>query len=70
MAVRHVFGEVVERWNLKSGIRNVQFESLFLFLFVENHFAFTIFFVSLFNINIYIVYFLHKANKTEFLQFH
>ena len=32
----------------ESGIRNAEFATLFLLLFVENHFAFTIFFVCLF----------------------
>ena len=44
--VRHVFVEFVER--IESGIRNAEFATLFLLLFVENHFAFTIFFVSAF----------------------
>ena len=36
-------------WERKeSGIGNAEFATLFLSLFVENHFAFTIFFVSLF----------------------
>ena len=46
--VRHVLVEFVEERNLESGIRNPEFATLFLLLFVENHFAFTIFFVCLF----------------------
>ena len=51
--VRHVFVDFVEEIesgirNPESGIRNAEFETLCLFLFVENHFAFIIFFVSLF----------------------
>ena len=51
--VRHVFIEFVEGMesgirNPESGIQNAEFATLFLLLFVENHFAFTIFFVSLF----------------------
>ena len=54
--VRHVFVEFVEGMksgirNPKSGIRNAEFATLFLLLFVENHFAFTMFFVSLFFLN-------------------
>ena len=61
--VRHVFVEFVEGmesgiwnlesgiWNLESGIRNAEFATLFLLLFVENHFAFTILFcISFFKI--------------------
>ena len=49
--VRHVFVEFVKGWNLESGIRNEEFATLFLLLFVENHFAFTIFFcISFFKI--------------------
>ena len=61
--VRHVFVEFVKGmesgiWNLESGIRNAEsgirnaeFTTLFLLLFVENHFAFTIFFcISFFTI--------------------
>ena len=44
--VRHVFVEFVEE--RESGIRNAEFATLFLLLFVENHFVFTIFFVSVF----------------------
>ena len=40
--VCHVFVEFVE--GMESGIRNAEFATLFLLLFVENHFAFTIFF--------------------------
>ena len=52
-SVCHVFIEFVEGmesgiWNLESGIRNAEFATLFLLLFVENHFAFTIFFLCLF----------------------
>ena len=37
--------------NAESGIRNAEFATLFLLLFVENHFAFTIFFgISFFKI--------------------
>ena len=47
--VRHVFVEFVE--GIESGIRNPEFATLFLLLFVENHFAFTIFFcISFFKI--------------------
>ena len=47
--VRHVFVEFVE--GMESGIRNAEFATLFLLLFVENHFAFTIFFgISFFKI--------------------
>ena len=45
--VRHVFVEFVEGMESgisESGIRNAEFATLFLLLFVENHFAFTIFF--------------------------
>ena len=28
----------------ESGIRNAEFKTIFLFLFVENHFTFTVFF--------------------------
>ena len=61
--VRHVFVEFVEGKesgirnpesgirNPESGIRNAEFATLFLLLFVENHFAFTIFFcISFFKI--------------------
>ena len=49
--VRHVFVEFVEGRNLESEIRNAEFATLFLLLFVENHFAFTIFFaISFFKI--------------------
>ena len=44
--VRHVFLGFVE--GVESGIRNAEFATLFLLFFVENHFAFTTFFVSLF----------------------
>ena len=44
--VCHVFVGFVE--GEESGIRNAEFATLFLLLFVENHFAFTIFFVSLY----------------------
>ena len=39
-----------EIWNPESGIRirNAEFATLFLLLFVENHFAFTMFFLYLF----------------------
>ena len=37
--VRHVFVGFVE--GEESGIRNAEFATLFLFLFVENHFPFT-----------------------------
>ena len=40
--VRHVFVEFVE--GMESEIRNGEFVTLFLLLFVENHFEFTIFF--------------------------
>ena len=47
--VRHVFVEFVE--GEESGIQNAEFATLFLVLFVENHFAFTIFFgISFFKI--------------------
>ena len=47
--VRHVFVEFVE--GIESGIRNPEFATLFLLLFVENNFAFTIFFcISFFKI--------------------
>ena len=47
--VRHVFVEFVK--GMESGIRNPEFATLFLLLFVENHFAFTIFFcISFFKI--------------------
>ena len=47
--VRHVFVEFVE--GIESGIRNAEFATLFLLLFVENHFTFTIFFgISFFKI--------------------
>ena len=46
--VGHVIVEFVEGMNLESGILNAEFATLFLLLFVENHFAFTIFFVSRF----------------------
>ena len=49
--VRHVFVGFVEGANLESrirnpefGMRNAEFATLFLLLFVDNHFAFTIFF--------------------------
>ena len=54
--VRHVFVEFVEGResgirNPESGIRNAEFATLFLLLFVENHFAFTIFFcISFFKV--------------------
>ena len=56
--VRHVFVEFVEGRTLESGIRNpesgirnAEFATLFLLLFLENHFAFTIFFgISFFKI--------------------
>ena len=47
--VRHVFVEFVE--GMESGIRNAEFATLFLLLFVENHFAFTIFFDTSFFLN-------------------
>ena len=40
--VHHVFVEFVE--GMESGIRNAEFATLFLLLFVENHLAFPIFF--------------------------
>ena len=51
--VRHVFVEFVKGMesgiqNPECGIRNAEFATLFLLLFVENHFAFTIFFCILF----------------------
>ena len=46
LTVRHVFEGFVQRQ--ESGIRNAKFATLFLLLFVQNHFEFTIFFVSLF----------------------
>ena len=47
VTVRHVFEGFVERQ--ESGIGKPEFATLFLLLFVENHFAFTMFFfVSLF----------------------
>ena len=47
--VRDVFLEFVE--GMESGIRNAEFATLFLLLFVKNHFAFTIFFgISFFKI--------------------
>ena len=49
--VRHVFVEFVEGRNLESGIRNAEFATLFLLLFVENHFAVTIFFCISFFFN-------------------
>ena len=61
--VRRVFVEFVkgmesgmrnaecEMKNAECGIRNAEFVTLFLLLFVENHFAFTIFFgISFFKI--------------------
>ena len=36
----------------ESGIRNAEFATLFLLLFVENHLAFTVFFCIYFNIDI------------------
>ena len=54
--VRHVFVEFVKGMesgipNPECGIRNAEFATLFLLLFVENHFAFTIFFcISFFEI--------------------
>ena len=48
ITVRHVFVVFVER--KESGIRNAELATLFLLFFVENHFAFTIFFcISFFN---------------------
>ena len=48
ITVRHVFVVFGNVRNPESGIGNAEFATLFLLLFVENHFAFTIFFVSLF----------------------
>ena len=48
ITVRHVFVVFGNVRNPESGIGNAEFATLFLSLFVENHFAFTIFFVSLF----------------------
>ena len=49
LPVRHVFLRFVE--GVESGIRNAEFATLLILLFVENHFAFTIFFgVSFFEI--------------------
>ena len=49
VTVRHVFVEFVE--GMESGIRNAEFATLFLLLFVENHFPFIIFFgISFFKI--------------------
>ena len=48
--VRHVFVGFVE--GQESGIRSAEFATLFLLLFVGNHFAFTTFFVSLFVLTI------------------
>ena len=54
--VRHVFVEFVKGIesgirNAESGIRNAKFATLFILIFVENHFAFTIFFcISFFKI--------------------
>ena len=48
IAVRHVFAVFGNVRNPESEIRNPEFATLFFSLFVENHFAFTIFFVSLF----------------------
>ena len=54
--VGHVFVEFVEGMesgirNPESGILNAEFATLFLLLFVENHFALTIFFcISFFKI--------------------
>ena len=52
--VRHVFVEFVEGMESgisESGIRNAEFATLFLLLFVENHLAFTISFsISFFKI--------------------
>ena len=47
--LRHVFVGFVE--GQESGIRSAEFATLFLLLFVGNHFAFTTFFVSLFFFN-------------------
>ena len=48
-SVRHVFAGFVE--GKKSGMRNAEYATLFLLLFGENHFAFTIFFcISVFKI--------------------
>ena len=46
LTAHHVFVGFVERQ--ESGIRSAEFATLFLLFFVENHFAFTTFFVSLF----------------------
>ena len=46
-SVRHVFVGFVEA-GVESGIRNAEFATLFFLLFVENHFAFTIFFCNSF----------------------
>ena len=47
--VRHVFVRFVE--GVESGIRNAEFATLLILLFVENHFVFTIFFgISFFEI--------------------
>ena len=54
--VRHVFVEFVKGMEYgiqdpECGIRNAEFATLFLLLFVENHFAFTIFFcISFFKV--------------------
>ena len=47
ITVRHVYVVFGKVRNPESGIRNAEFATLFLLLFVENHFAFITFFVSL-----------------------
>ena len=52
ITVRHAFVVFVEGIK-ESAIRNAELATLFLLLFVENHFAFTIFFcISFFNYRI------------------
>ena len=46
ITVRHVFVVFGNVRNPESGIGNAEFATLFLSLFVENHFAFTIFFFN------------------------
>ena len=48
--VRHIFGGFVERQESEIRSAECEIRNLFPFLFVENHFAFTIFFcISFFN---------------------
>ena len=52
--VRHVFVGFVE--GVESGIRNAEFATLFLLLFVENHLGFAIFFCMPFSFVLIIEY--------------